>query len=50
MLRNRRATHREELEAELSELERIKVQYVKEQAEQVAWHLDGAVSEEEEEM
>ncbi|XP_034630282.1 TBC1 domain family member 2A isoform X3 [Trachemys scripta elegans] len=50
VLRNRRATHREELEAELSELERIKAQYVKEQAEQVAWHLDGAVSEEEEEM
>ncbi|XP_030422836.1 TBC1 domain family member 2A isoform X5 [Gopherus evgoodei] len=50
VLRNRRATHREELEAELSKLERIKVQYMKEQAEQVAWHLDGAVSEEEEEM
>nr|XP_042716970.1 TBC1 domain family member 2A [Chrysemys picta bellii] len=50
VLQNRRATHREELEAELSELERIKAQYVKEQAEQVAWHLDGAVSEEEEEM
>ncbi|EMP37547.1 TBC1 domain family member 2A [Chelonia mydas] len=50
VLRNRRATHRAELEAELSELERIKAQYVKEQAEQVTWHLDGAVSEEEEEM
>ncbi|XP_073202124.1 TBC1 domain family member 2A isoform X6 [Lepidochelys kempii] len=50
VLQNRRATHRAELEAELSELERIKAQYVKEQAEQVTWHLDGAVSEEEEEM
>uniref|UniRef100_A0A8C0HDV7 TBC1 domain family member 2 n=1 Tax=Chelonoidis abingdonii TaxID=106734 RepID=A0A8C0HDV7_CHEAB len=50
VLRNRRATHREELEAELSELEWIKVQYMKEQAEQVTWHLDGAVSEEDEEM
>ncbi|XP_043371420.1 TBC1 domain family member 2A isoform X5 [Dermochelys coriacea] len=50
VLRNRRATHRVELEAELSKLERIKAQYVKEQAEQVTWCLDGAVSEEEEEM
>ncbi|XP_074850572.1 TBC1 domain family member 2A isoform X2 [Carettochelys insculpta] len=50
LLRSRRATHREELEAELSELERIKVQYMKKQEEQVASCLDRAVSEEEEEM
>uniref|UniRef100_A0A8C8VFM7 TBC1 domain family member 2 n=1 Tax=Pelusios castaneus TaxID=367368 RepID=A0A8C8VFM7_9SAUR len=49
VLRNRRTMHRAQLEAELSELERIKAQYVKEQAEHVGWRLDGTVSEEEEE-
>lgn len=49
VLRNRRATHREELEAELSQLEQIKAQYVKDQAAHVAGRLDGAASEEEEE-
>ncbi|NWV43553.1 TBD2A protein, partial [Grantiella picta] len=34
LLRNRRSTHREELEAELCELEQIKAAYVKERAEQ----------------
>nr|XP_056704912.1 TBC1 domain family member 2A [Euleptes europaea] len=49
LLQNRRGAHRLKLEAELRELERIKDQYVREQAEHVASHLDGAVSEDEEE-
>uniref|UniRef100_A0A8D0GYP4 TBC1 domain family member 2 n=1 Tax=Sphenodon punctatus TaxID=8508 RepID=A0A8D0GYP4_SPHPU len=49
LLQNRRVIHREKLEAELRELERIKAQYMREQVEQGAGLLDGAVSEDEEE-
>lgn len=49
LLQNRRGVHRLKLEAELRELERIKAQYVREQAEHMAGHLDGTVSEDEEE-
>nr|XP_020664641.1 TBC1 domain family member 2A [Pogona vitticeps] len=47
LLQNRRGEYRLKLEAELKELERIKAQYVR---EHVASQLDGAVSEDEEEM
>lgn len=50
LLRNRRSTHREELEAELCELEQIKAAYVKERAEQGPQDLKEVVSEEEEEI
>ncbi|XP_069737324.1 TBC1 domain family member 2A isoform X2 [Phaenicophaeus curvirostris] len=50
LLRNRRSMHREELERELHELERIKAAYVKERAEQGPQDLKEAVSEEEEEI
>ncbi|XP_041567071.2 TBC1 domain family member 2A isoform X2 [Taeniopygia guttata] len=49
LLRNRRSMHREELEAELRELEQIKAAYVKGRAEQGPQDLEEAVSEEEEE-
>ncbi|XP_075771111.1 TBC1 domain family member 2A isoform X2 [Pelodiscus sinensis] len=49
-LQSRRAAHREQLEAELRQLERIRAQYVAQRAEQAALPLDGAASEEEEEM
>lgn len=49
LLRNRRSMHREELEAELCELEQIKAAYVKERAEQGPQDLEEVVSEEEEE-
>lgn len=49
-LRNRRSAHREELEAELCQLEQIKAAYVKERAEQTPQDLKEVVSEEEEEM
>ncbi|XP_068033326.1 TBC1 domain family member 2A isoform X1 [Anomalospiza imberbis] len=49
LLRNRRSMHREELEAELCELEQIKAAYVKERAEQRPQDLEEVVSEEEEE-
>lgn len=49
MLRNRRSMHREELEAELCELQQIKAAYVKERAEQGPQDLKEVVSEEEEE-
>lgn len=48
-LRNRRAAHMEKLKAELSELERIKEEYVKEKVEHANKHLDVGVSEDEEE-
>ncbi|XP_078532684.1 TBC1 domain family member 2A isoform X2 [Lissotriton helveticus] len=48
-LRNRRAAHMEKLKAELSELERIKEEYVKEKVEHANMHLDVGVSEDEEE-
>ncbi|XP_072847998.2 TBC1 domain family member 2A isoform X1 [Pogona vitticeps] len=47
LLQNRRGEYRLKLEAELKELERIKAQYVR---EHVTSQLDGAVSEDEEEM
>uniref|UniRef100_A0A8C0BDF2 TBC1 domain family member 2 n=1 Tax=Buteo japonicus TaxID=224669 RepID=A0A8C0BDF2_9AVES len=50
VLRNRRSMHREELEAELCELEQIKAAYVKERAEQGPQDLKEVVSEEEEEI
>ncbi|XP_010007759.1 PREDICTED: TBC1 domain family member 2A [Nestor notabilis] len=50
LLRNRRSMHREELEAELCELEQIKAAYVKERAEQGPQDLKEVVSEEEEEI
>ncbi|XP_075595963.1 TBC1 domain family member 2A isoform X3 [Balearica regulorum gibbericeps] len=50
LLRNRRSMHREELEAELCELEQIKAAYVKERAEQGPQDLKEVGSEEEEEM
>ncbi|XP_061873521.1 TBC1 domain family member 2A isoform X2 [Colius striatus] len=50
LLRNRRATHREELETELCELEQIKAAYVKERAEQGPQDLKEVVSEEEDEI
>uniref|UniRef100_A0A663N8A9 TBC1 domain family member 2 n=1 Tax=Athene cunicularia TaxID=194338 RepID=A0A663N8A9_ATHCN len=50
LLRNRRSMHREELEAELRELEQIKAAYVKERAEQGPQDLEEVVSEEEEEI
>uniref|UniRef100_A0A8B9G5X0 TBC1 domain family member 2 n=1 Tax=Amazona collaria TaxID=241587 RepID=A0A8B9G5X0_9PSIT len=50
LLKNRRSMHREELEAELCELEQIKAAYVKERAEQGPQNLKEAVSEEEEEI
>ncbi|XP_064032808.1 TBC1 domain family member 2A isoform X2 [Pogoniulus pusillus] len=49
-LRNRRSAHREELEAELCQLEQIKAAYVKERAEQMPQDLKEVVSEEEEEI
>ncbi|XP_054145958.1 TBC1 domain family member 2A [Melozone crissalis] len=49
LLRNRRSMHREELEAELCELQQIKAAYVKERAEQGPQDLEEVVSEEEEE-
>ncbi|XP_077201598.1 TBC1 domain family member 2A isoform X1 [Paroedura picta] len=49
LLQNRRGAHRLKLEAELRELERIKAQYMREQADHVVNRLDGAVSEDEEE-
>uniref|UniRef100_A0A8C3U4N8 TBC1 domain family member 2 n=1 Tax=Catharus ustulatus TaxID=91951 RepID=A0A8C3U4N8_CATUS len=49
LLRNRRSMHREELEAELCELEQIKAAYVKERAEQGPQDLKEVASEEEEE-
>uniref|UniRef100_A0ACB8ESD6 Uncharacterized protein n=1 Tax=Sphaerodactylus townsendi TaxID=933632 RepID=A0ACB8ESD6_9SAUR len=48
LLQNRRGAHRLKLEAELRELEQIKAQFMKEQAEHVVSHVDGAVSEDEE--
>ncbi|XP_058027091.1 TBC1 domain family member 2A isoform X2 [Ahaetulla prasina] len=50
LLQNRREVHRLKVEAELRELEQLKAQYVKEQAEHAASQLDGPASEEEEEM
>ncbi|XP_007427953.2 TBC1 domain family member 2A isoform X1 [Python bivittatus] len=50
LLQNRRGVHRLEVEAELRELEQLKAQYVREQAEHAASHLDGAASEDEEEI
>uniref|UniRef100_A0A8C5TJW6 TBC1 domain family member 2 n=1 Tax=Malurus cyaneus samueli TaxID=2593467 RepID=A0A8C5TJW6_9PASS len=50
LLRNRRSAHREELEAELCELEQIKAAYVKERAEQGPQDLKEVASEEEEEI
>ncbi|XP_054253637.1 TBC1 domain family member 2A [Indicator indicator] len=50
VLRNRRSVHREELEAELRELEQIKAAYVKERAEQRPQDMKEVVSEEEEEI
>uniref|UniRef100_A0A672V9X7 TBC1 domain family member 2 n=1 Tax=Strigops habroptila TaxID=2489341 RepID=A0A672V9X7_STRHB len=50
LLKNRRLMHREELEAELCELEQIKAAYVKERAEQGPQDLKEVVSEEEEEI
>ncbi|XP_071437345.1 TBC1 domain family member 2A isoform X1 [Pithys albifrons albifrons] len=50
LLRNRRSMHREELEAELCELEQIKAAYVKERAEQGPQNLKEVASEEEEEI
>lgn len=50
LLQNRRGVHRLKVEAELRELEQLKAQYVKEQAEHAASQLDGPASEEEEEM
>ncbi|XP_038625714.1 TBC1 domain family member 2A isoform X2 [Tachyglossus aculeatus] len=47
-LRNRRALHREKLEAELRELESIKAEYVKERARQRSKPLEGCNSEDEE--
>ncbi|KAM3848904.1 TBC1 domain family member 2A isoform 2-T3 [Vipera latastei] len=50
LLQNRRGVHRLKVEAELRELEQLKAQYMKEQAEHAASQLDGAASEEEEEI
>ncbi|XP_061198716.1 TBC1 domain family member 2A isoform X3 [Neopsephotus bourkii] len=50
LLKNRRSMHREELEAELCELEQIKAAYVKERAEQGPQDLKEVASEEEEEI
>ncbi|XP_026528697.1 TBC1 domain family member 2A [Notechis scutatus] len=50
LLQNRRGVHRLKVEAELRELEQLKAQYVKEQAEQAAIQPDGPTSEEEEEI
>ncbi|KAG8130317.1 hypothetical protein E2320_016860, partial [Naja naja] len=50
LLQNRRGVHRLKVEAELRELEQLKAQYVKEQAEQAASQPDGPTSEEEEEI
>ncbi|XP_070598301.1 TBC1 domain family member 2A [Erythrolamprus reginae] len=50
LLQNRRGVHRLKVEAELRELEQLKAQYVKEQAEHAASQLDGPASEEEEEI
>uniref|UniRef100_A0A6I8NKI7 TBC1 domain family member 2A n=1 Tax=Ornithorhynchus anatinus TaxID=9258 RepID=A0A6I8NKI7_ORNAN len=47
-LRNRRALHREKLEAELRELESIKAEYVRERAGQGSKPLEGCNSEDEE--
>ncbi|KAJ7334968.1 hypothetical protein JRQ81_012909 [Phrynocephalus forsythii] len=49
LLQNRRGEYRLKLEAEMKELERLKAQYRREQAEHAAGQLDGAVSEDEEE-
>ncbi|XP_060619766.2 TBC1 domain family member 2A [Anolis sagrei] len=45
LLRNRREEYRLKLEAEMRELEKIKTQYLMAQAEHPSGHLDGAVSE-----
>ncbi|XP_039189615.1 TBC1 domain family member 2A [Crotalus tigris] len=50
LLQNRRGVHRLKVEAELRELEQLKAEYMKEQAEHAASPLDGAASEEEEEI
>ncbi|XP_062984561.1 TBC1 domain family member 2A [Elgaria multicarinata webbii] len=50
LLQNRRGVYRLKLEGELKELEQIKAQYVREQAEHTPSQLDGAVSEDEEEI
>lgn len=50
LLQNRRGVHRLKVEADLRELEQLKAQYMKEQAEHAASQLDGAASEEEEEI
>ncbi|XP_042310527.1 TBC1 domain family member 2A isoform X2 [Sceloporus undulatus] len=49
LLQNRREEYRLKLEVEMRELERIKAQYMREQAEHTSSHLDGAVSEDDEE-
>ncbi|XP_066470090.1 TBC1 domain family member 2A [Tiliqua scincoides] len=50
LLQNRRGVHRLKLEAELRELEQIKAQYLKEQSEHASSHLNGVVSEDEEDV
>ncbi|XP_044274838.1 TBC1 domain family member 2A [Varanus komodoensis] len=50
LLQTRRGVHRLKLEAELRELEQIKAQYLREQAGHAASGLDGAGSEDEEEI
>ncbi|XP_060125045.1 TBC1 domain family member 2A isoform X2 [Zootoca vivipara] len=50
VLQNRRRVYRLKLESEMRELEQIKVEYMKEQAEHAASNSNGAVSEDEEDM
>ncbi|XP_033028643.1 TBC1 domain family member 2A [Lacerta agilis] len=50
VLQNRRRVYRLKLESEMRELEQIKVEYMKEQAEHAASSSNGAVSEDEEDM
>ncbi|XP_061492201.1 TBC1 domain family member 2A isoform X2 [Rhineura floridana] len=50
VLQNRRSVYRLKLESEMTELEQIKAQYAKKQAEHADSNPNGAVSEDEEEM
>lgn len=50
LLQNRRGEYRLKLEAEMKDLEQIKAQYMKKKAEHAASQLDGAGSEDEEDM